>query len=121
MGDAGGPVQLAELGVSLNDSLVDGGGQAEGGVELQEEDAGRRRAAKSSGTARVSKEKQSEIERLSGAEVLVRFPACCPPVRPGVEECSSVAGRNPGWSLCCPLSRYGEGTAAAFQSEEAKS
>lgn len=60
MGGASGLVQLAELSVSLNDTLMDSGGQAEGGMDLQEEDAGQRRAVKSSHTE-VSKGKQSQI------------------------------------------------------------
>lgn len=120
MGGASGPVQLAELGVSLNDTLIDGGGQAEGRVDLQEVDAGQRRAANSSDTKRG----QEKSQRPGRAETLVRFPACCLPARPGVGERSSLAGRNLGQTLRHrrrPLSRYGEGTPAGFQSDEAKS
>lgn len=48
MGGTGGPVQLADLGVSLNDALIDGVGQAERWVDLQEEDASQRWPANSS-------------------------------------------------------------------------
>lgn len=61
MGGIGGLVQLAELGVRLNDTLIDSGGQVEGGVNLQEEDVGQRRAVKSNHTERRQREKQSQI------------------------------------------------------------
>lgn len=66
MADAGGPVQLAELGVSPSDTLIDGGGQAEGGVQLQEEDAGQRRAAKSSDTERRQRKSSRRFKDPAG-------------------------------------------------------
>lgn len=62
MGGASGPVQLAELGVSLNDTLIDSGGQAEGRVDLQEVDAGQRRAANSSHMGRCQEKSRWRAE-----------------------------------------------------------
>lgn len=62
MSGAGGPVQLAELRVSLNDTLIDGGGQAEGRVDLQEEDAGQRRAANSNNKGRRQEKSRRRAE-----------------------------------------------------------
>lgn len=45
MGDAGGSVQLTELCVSLGQFAIDRRSQAEGRVNLQEENAHQRRAA----------------------------------------------------------------------------
>lgn len=56
-------MQLTELGVSLNYSLIDRRGQAEGRVNLQEEDVHQRRAAK---TTREGKQAVGEQKTQSG-------------------------------------------------------